>query len=56
MFLRIILLFLLISGCNNSAGFKSEPKGTDPKKIGLEQNGVALKLECSFRHDFNTLR
>jgi len=44
MFLRILLLFLLIAGCSNSTGFKEEPKGTNPKKIGLERNGVALKF------------
>ena len=44
MFLRIIFLFFFISGCNNSTGFKSEPKGSDPKKIGIKQRGVALKF------------
>ena len=44
MFLKIILIFLFISGCNNSTGFKNEPKGSDPKKIGIKQRGVALKF------------
>ena len=44
MTLRIILIFLFISGCTNSTGFKSEPRSTNPKKIGLEQNGVTLKF------------
>ena len=46
MFLRIVLLFLflLIVGCTNSTGFKGEPKGSDPKKIGIKQRGVALKF------------
>ena len=44
MFLRIILLFLLVAGCNNSTGFKSEPKGSDAKKMGIKQRGVALKF------------
>jgi protein involved in polysaccharide export with SLBB domain len=44
MTLRIILIFLFISGCTNSTGFKSEPLGTNPKNIGLEQNGVTLNF------------
>tara|TARA_B100000579_G_C22838754_1_gene860280 strand:- start:1841 stop:2971 length:1131 start_codon:yes stop_codon:yes gene_type:complete len=48
MILRLILMLLLISGCYNSTGFKSEPnaagKKTNPKKIGLQQNGVTLKF------------
>ena len=53
MSLRLILIFLLISGCNNSTGFKSEPKSgknvsirgfNKPKVGGLERNGVALKF------------
>ncbi|MBT4958430.1 MAG: hypothetical protein HON33_00495, partial [Flavobacteriaceae bacterium] len=44
MFLRIILLFLLVVGCTNSTGFKGEPKGNDPKKIGIKQRGVTLKF------------
>ena len=36
MFLKIILIFLFISGCNNSTGFKSEPRSINPKKIGIE--------------------
>jgi protein involved in polysaccharide export with SLBB domain len=50
MILRIIFLFLFISGCTNSTGFKSEPKSTNPKRLGLEQTGVALKF-----HDLNKI-
>ena len=48
--LRLILIFLFISSCTNSTGFKSEPKGTSPKKIGLEQTGVTIKF-----HDLNKI-
>ena len=44
MILRLIFIFLFISSCSNSTGFKNEPKGTNPKTIGLEQTGVALKF------------
>ena len=44
MILRIVLLFFFVSGCVNSTGFKGEPKGNDPKKIGIKQRGVALKF------------
>ena len=44
MSLRFILLFLFISSCTNSTGFKSEPKSLNPKKIGLEQRGVTLNF------------
>ena len=44
MFLRIILIFLFISACTNSTGFKSEPKSNNPKNIGLEQRGVTLNF------------
>jgi polysaccharide biosynthesis/export protein len=47
MSLRLILIFLFITSCTNSTGFKSEPKlspGADPKNIGLGQIGVALKF------------
>ena len=44
MYLKIILIFLFITGCTNSTGFKGEPNRTNPKKIGLEQRGVALKF------------
>ena len=37
MFLKIVLLFLLVAGCNNSTGFKTEPKGSNPKKIGINK-------------------
>ena len=44
MFLRVILLFLLVAGCTNSTGFKGEPKGSNPEKMGIKQRGVALKF------------
>ena len=44
MHLKTILIFLFLVGCTNSTGFKSEPRSTNPKKIGLEQNGVTLKF------------
>ena len=49
-FIRVIFFFLLISSCTNSTGFKSEPKGSDPKKMGIKQRGVALKF-----YDLNTI-
>ncbi|MDC3231784.1 polysaccharide biosynthesis/export family protein [Candidatus Pelagibacter sp.] len=49
--LKILFLFLLITSCTNSTGFKSEPNKTNnPKKIGLEQRGVTLKF-----HDLNKM-
>ncbi len=47
---KLIFVFLLISGCTNSTGFKSEPNNSNPKKIGLEQNGVTLNF-----HDLNKI-
>ena len=52
MYLKIILLFLILSSCTNSTGFKSEPKSgnyvfkksTNPENIGLKRNGVALNF------------
>ena len=44
MHLKTILIFLFLVGCTNSTGFKSEPRSTNPKKIGLEQNGVTLRF------------
>ena len=45
MYIRFVfLIFLLFTGCTNSTGFKSEPKSKNPKKLGLEQNGVTLKF------------
>ena len=41
---RFILIFLFVANCTNSAGFKSEPKSSSPKKIGLERNGVTLRF------------
>ena len=42
MVLRFILLFLLISSCAVSPGFKKEPSSKNPKRMGLGQNGVSL--------------
>ena len=42
MHLRYLLIFLIISACSLSPGFKKEPKSKNPKKMGLEQNGVSL--------------
>ena len=41
---RFILIFLFVANCTNSTGFKSEPKSSNPKKIGIKQRGVALKF------------
>ena len=41
---KILLFFLFLVACTNSTGFKSEPKNTNPNKIGLEQTGVTLKF------------
>jgi protein involved in polysaccharide export with SLBB domain len=43
-FLKFFIFFLLVSGCNNSTGFKYEPTNKNAKEIGLERNGVALKF------------
>ena len=42
MFLRIALLFIIITSCGLSPGFKKEPTSKNPKKMGLEQTGVSL--------------
>jgi hypothetical protein len=42
--LKLIILFLFVSGCSNSTGFRAEPINEDAKKLGLERNGVALKF------------
>ena len=42
MALRFVLLFFLISACALSPGFKKEPSSKNPKRMGLEQNGVTL--------------
>ena len=44
MIFKLIFIFLFIASCNNSTGFKSEPKSLNPKKIGLEQRGVTLNF------------
>ena len=50
MIFRFLLLFLIISACALSPGFKKEPTSKNPKSIGLKQNGVALKF-----HDLNKM-
>ena len=50
MILRFLLLFFLISACALSPGFKKEPASKNPKRIGLEQNGVTLHF-----HDINKM-
>ena len=42
MILRFLCLFLIVSACTLSPGLKKEPKSKNPKKMGLEQNGVSL--------------
>ena len=42
MILRFILIFLVLSGCALSPGFKKEPTSKNPKRMGLKQNGVSL--------------
>ena len=42
MFLRFALLFIIITSCALSPGFKKEPTSKNAKKMGLEQNGVSL--------------
>ena len=42
MFLRFALLFIIITSCALSPGFKKEPTSKNPKKMGLKQNGVSL--------------
>ena len=44
MIFRFFVILLFLSSCTNSTGFKSEPKGTDPKKIGINQTGVTLRF------------
>ncbi len=44
MFLRLLLFFFILSSCTNSTGFKSEPNKSNPKRVGLEQNGVTLNF------------
>ncbi len=39
---RFLLIFLVLFGCSLSPGFKKEPTSKNPKKMGLEQNGVSL--------------
>mgnify|MGYP001420917446 CR=1 FL=1 len=42
MILRFLILFFIISSCALSPGFKKEPSSKNPKKMGLQQNGVTL--------------
>ena len=42
MFLRFVLLFIFITSCALSPGFKKEPTSKNPKRMGLKQNGVSL--------------
>ena len=42
MFLRFALLFIIITSCTLSPGFKKEPSSKNPKRMGLKQNGVSL--------------
>ena len=42
MTLRFLLLFFVITACAVSPGFKKEPSSKNPKKMGLEHNGVTL--------------
>ena len=44
MFLRFVLVFIIITSCGLSPGFQKEPTSKNPKKIGLDQNGVTLKF------------
>ena len=44
MVLRFLLIFFVISACALSPGFKKEPSSKNPKRIGLEQNGVTLQF------------
>jgi polysaccharide export outer membrane protein len=39
---RFLLIFLIISACALSPGFQKEPTSKNPKKMGLERNGVSL--------------
>ena len=39
---KFLLIFLIISACALSPGFKKEPSSKNPKKMGLQQNGVSL--------------
>ena len=42
MHLKIIFIFLFITACTLSPGFKKEPNTKSARKMGLEQNGVSL--------------
>ena len=42
MILRFLLLFFIVSACALTPGFKKEPSSKNPKRLGLEQNGVTL--------------
>ena len=42
MIFRYLLILFIISSCALSPGFKKEPTSKNPKRMGLEQNGVSL--------------
>ena len=42
MSLRFLLIFFIVSACALSPGFQKEPTSKNPKKMGLERNGVSL--------------
>ena len=42
MIFRLLLFFFIVSACGIAPGFKEEPSSKNPKKMGLEQNGVTL--------------
>ena len=39
---KFLLIFLIISACAISPGFKKEPSSKNPKRMGLKQNGITL--------------
>ena len=55
MFLRFVLLFIIITSCAVSPGFKKEPSSKNPKRIGLQQNGVTLNFYNINKMDANVL-
>ena len=42
MIFRLLLFFFIVSACGIAPGFKEEPSSKNPKRMGLEQNGVTL--------------
>ena len=55
MILRFLLLFFVISACAVTPGFKKEPSSKNPKRIGLQQNGVTLNFYNINKMDANVL-